>query len=155
MSDSQPPQKPPSVDIRAHHAQCELNFYRLINLMPDWQDGRDEWAFSLGDGIHYQVRLQVVDSARYTTTVEVVQHLQGIKPPRLVVRLYHDANMAEIISWDRHRNWQAQYDYPNPQMYAPDEKMELNRFLGDWLEFCHSQGYVHSHNCEMVLVKRK
>ncbi|WP_018013916.1 DUF1249 domain-containing protein [Teredinibacter turnerae] len=155
MSSSQAPQKLPSVDIGAHHALCEMNFHRLLTLMPNWQEGCQQWDFTLGDRHVHEVKLKVVDAAPYTTTVEVVQHLVGIKPPKLVVRLYHDANMAEIISWDRHRNWKPQYTYPNPQMYAPDEKLELNRFLGDWLEFCHSQGYAPAYNCEKVLVKRK
>jgi len=149
------PQKPASVNIKAHHAQCELNFYRLLNLMPKLEDGVQQWLFDVGVHANFTVKLRVIESARYTTTVEVIQQQDGLQPPKLVVRLYHDANMAEIISWDRHRHWKPQYTYPNPQMYMPDEKLELNRFLGDWLEFCHSQGYAHPENCETVLVNKK
>lgn len=149
------PQKKPSVDIKAHHAQCELNFHRLLNLMPRWDEGKDQWLFTLGARDTFKVHLKVLEFAPYTTTIEVLQQQNGLRPPRLVVRLYHDAHMAEIVSWDRHRHWKPQYAYPNPQMYHPDEKLELNRFLGEWLEFCHKQGYAHPDNCEMVLVNRK
>ncbi|WP_246434554.1 DUF1249 domain-containing protein [Teredinibacter haidensis] len=144
-----------SVNLKAHHAQCELNFHRMLNLMPRWKDGENQWLFRVGANDRFQVRLRITESARYTTTVEVLQHQQGLEPPRLCVRLYHDANMAEIISWDRHRHWLPKYNYPNPQMYMPDEKLELNRFLGDWLEVCHSQGYASLDNCETVLVSKK
>jgi len=144
-----------SVDLKTHHAQCELNFHRLLTLMPCWDDGEKQWAFVIGNGDYFRVHMRVVESARYTTTVEVTQLQTGLKPPRLLVRLYHDASMAEIISWDRHRHWQPRYEYPNPQMYLPDEKLALNRFLGEWLEFCHTQGCVPPDNCESVLVGKK
>lgn len=150
----EPTQKLISVDIKGHHAQCELNFHRLLTLMPRWDEGEQQWAFAVGSD-HFRVHMRVVDSARYTTTVEVTQQQLGLDPPRLLVRLYHDASMAEIISWDRHRHWQPRYHYPNPQMYMPDEKLALNRFLGDWLEICHTQGYAQPDNCESVLVGKK
>lgn len=137
-------QKSISVDIKGHHAQCELNFHRLLTLMPGWKEGAEQWAFAIGSGHLFKVQMRVIDSARYTTTLEVEQHQQGLQPPRLIVRLYHDASMAEIISWDGHRHWKPHYDYPNPQMYMPDEKLALNRFLGDWLEVCRTQGYARS-----------
>ncbi|WP_245792374.1 DUF1249 domain-containing protein [Teredinibacter waterburyi] len=149
------PKKNISVDIKSHHAQCELNFHRMLTLMPKWDEGARDWSFALGAGGLFVVQLTVLDAAPYTTTVEVVQRQQGLQPPRLVVRLYHDANMAEIVSWDRHRNWRPQYEYPNPQMYHADEKLELNRFLGEWLEFCHKQGYAQPYNCEVVRVTKK
>lgn len=155
MAEEQLQTKTVSVDIQAHHAQCELNFHRLLNLMPRWREGQQQWAFAVGAGTSFRVQMRVIDAAPYTTTVEVTQQQQGLQPPRLLVRLYHDASMAEIISWDRHRHWQPRYDYPNPQMYMPDEKLALNRFLGDWLEICHTQGYAHPDYCESVLVGKK
>jgi len=150
-----PSQKLVPVDLQSHHAQCELNFHRLLGLMPNWEEGEQQWTLAIGSDGSFTVRLRVVDSARYTTTVEVIQQQPGLEPPKLVIRLYHDAAMAEIISWDRHRHWKPQYSYPNPQMYQPDEKLELNRFLGDWLEICHSQGYPYPDICETVLDNKK
>ncbi|EMP84373.1 hypothetical protein VC116063_002770 [Vibrio cholerae O1 str. 116063] len=39
---------------------------------------------------------------------------------------------------------QARYDYPNENMVQPDEKAQLNRFLGDWLTFCLKHGISRS-----------
>ena len=43
--------------------------------------------------------------------------------------------MAEVIAWDNHRHWLPVYTYPNAKMYQADEKLALNRFLGDWLTY--------------------
>ena len=32
------------------------------------------------------------------------------------------------------------YPYPNEQMLQPDEKYQLNHFLGEWLGYCQRHG---------------
>ena len=145
---------PVSVDLSGHHALCEVNFHRFLNLMPGFDDGRRDWAFHIAHPLDLRIDLHVVEVAPYTTTVEVVQS-QGkvsfMTPARMRVRLYHDAAMAEVVGWNRHRHWLPRYDYPNKHMYHPDEKLSLNRFLGDWLCFCRKQGMVVIGNCDQVL----
>ncbi|MFT6389271.1 MAG: hypothetical protein ACJAUP_002661 [Cellvibrionaceae bacterium] len=58
------------------------------------------------------------------------------------VRLYHDATVAEVIAWEGRSRFKARHDYPNPRMYHSDEKAQLNRFLGELLELCLTQGRV-------------
>lgn len=58
------------------------------------------------------------------------------------VRLYHDATVAEVVSWEGHRRFRARHDYPNPRMYHSDEKAQLNRFLGELLELSLTQGRI-------------
>lgn len=129
------------VDLSGHHALCEMNFYQLVSLLPGIKAGADSWRFKAGRPDHeFKIRIKLLDEAPYTTTVAVEQEHQSLDTPRIVVRLYHDVSMAEIISWDHHRHWQPDYPYPNPNMYHPDEKLALNRFLGDWLRFCRKQG---------------
>ena len=143
------------VDIVAHHTQCEMNFHQFVKLLPGLRSGQDSWAFNAGvEKAKLQVYISVLESAPYTTTLSVEQnhHFSQSEPqsqaqaslstPRIVVRLYHDVNMAEIISWDHHRRWKPQYAYPNINMYQPDEKFALDRFLGDWLAFCRKQGLL-------------
>jgi len=130
-----------TVDLCGHHALCEMNFHQLVSLLPGLRDGVDRWAFCAGasDSL-FHIAMHVVDMAPYTTTIEVKQDHAAIPTPRIVIRLYHDVNMAEIVSWDNHRHWLPKYSYPNPQMYHPDEKAALNQFLGDWLSFCRQEG---------------
>jgi len=60
----------------------------------------------------------------------------------LLVRLYHDADLAEVISCERHRQFRARYHYPNRYMYQRDEKARLNSFLGELLGHCLANGRV-------------
>lgn len=157
------------VDIKDHHALCEMNFYRLEKLMPGYKNGLSQWSYKFGAKLgenentsSNEVGIKITDRAPYTTTIEIIQQTNKrnfsdkiLQQPNLVVRLYNDVKMAEIICWDKHRNWLPQYSYPNKSMYHPDEKLELNRFLGDWLSFCRKQGFISFNNCEQVLVYGK
>lgn len=60
----------------------------------------------------------------------------------LEVRLYHDASVAEVIACEGQRHFKARHEYPNKKMYQTDEKAQLNRFLGELLERCLTQGRV-------------
>jgi hypothetical protein len=52
----------------------------------------------------------------------------------MVIRLYHDARLAEVISNQDIRHIKPRYDYPNNQMHQPDEKQQINVFLKEWLQ---------------------
>lgn len=130
-----------TTDLSGHHAICELNFHQMLSLLPGLGEGVDSWNFAAGVAeSQYTININVVESAKYTTTVAVDQSHTSLTTPRLVVRLYHDVNMAEIVAWDNHRHWKPSYPYPNVNMYHPDEKLALNRFLSDWLIYCRNQG---------------
>ncbi len=138
-------QKKPSVDISGHHALCEVNYHQLMSLLPGMRDGADTWSFSVGaPQSEFDVLVQTLESAPYTTTLSVEQQHAQIDTPKIVVRIYHDVAMAEIVSWNQHRHWLPEYSYPNAQMYHRDEKFALNQFLGDWLNFCKQHGLKES-----------
>lgn len=147
--------KASSVDLAGHIEVCEMNYHRLLKMLPGVLQGKDDWQFQAGSQARITVTIRVKDRARYTTVVEIQQQHADLTLPAFMLRLCHDAEVAEVIAFDGHRNWQPQYDYPNPQMYQPDEKQELNRFLFDWLVFCRKHGLALTGNCESVLVSRK
>jgi len=101
------------------------------------------------------VLIRLTASAPYTSEVEVFQEQSGLELPGLKLRLSHDASVAEVIAFAGHRNWKPHYEYPNAEMYLPDEKLALNRFLEEWLVFCRKHGLIMENICESVLVKRK
>ena len=70
------------------------------------------------------------------------QHLADFFKPAMVVRLYHDARMAEVISSQDIKQIKPRYDYPNAAMHHPDEKQQINLFLKEWLQLCHELGQV-------------
>ncbi|EJM8829490.1 TPA: DUF1249 domain-containing protein, partial [Pseudomonas aeruginosa] len=95
--------------------------------------------------------LEVTEACPYTTTLQVRQELglPWLPAPRLEVRVYHDARMAEVIGAEQARRLMAIYPYPNQAMHQPDEKNQLNLFLGEWLAHCLACGH------EMVPVAQR
>lgn len=85
------------------------------------------------------VEMKLVEAFKYTTTLEITQQpelKQWMTNPSMLVRVYHDACTAEVVSYQGHRNLKPRYSRPNPQMYHADEKMQVNAFLGEWLTLC-------------------
>lgn len=89
------------------------------------------------------VLIKILEAFKYTTTLEIVQKPEFRKwmtNPSMLVRVYHDASTAEVVSYQGHRNLQPRYSQPNPKMYHADEKMQVNQFLGEWLTHCLNVG---------------
>ncbi|MDE0450652.1 MAG: DUF1249 domain-containing protein [Gammaproteobacteria bacterium] len=149
-----------SIDLNAHMAVCEANYARLMRLM-HMLDDRDRSAFAMTLGeIEPHVTLRVVARYKYTTEVELTQHharegvseegvseenvseevLETAPETTLSVRMYHDAKCAEVIAFQDQRAFRAVYGYPNRQMRHPDEKVQVNRFLGEFLHMCITHG---------------
>ncbi|WP_160488945.1 DUF1249 domain-containing protein [Pseudomonas sp. 8AS] len=133
------------VDLVELQAACEANYARLLRLLPDMRDGQGERrvALSQGDLLLGVLVLQVLEACPYTTTLSVSQEhsLPWLPVPRLEVRVYHDARMAEVVSAENARRFRSIYSYPNAAMHQPDEKTQLNLFLGEWLSHCLACGH--------------
>jgi len=107
---------------------------------------QDEHHFMVSRGsVSWLHKLQVIERSRYTTTLLLTQESSSasswLKMPRLTVRVYHDARLAEVLAWEGHKRLRPRYEYPNSLMYQADEKLQLNRFLGEWLNLCLAQGH--------------
>ena len=121
-------------------SDCEGNFNRMTRLLPDLDD-RDTWRFGVEANNQQvkQVSIKVVERCKYTVTMVVAQESfmeEWVPKATITVRLYRDAHMAEVLSFQRKGSIRQAYDYPNDRMFQPDEKAQLNGFLGEWLEFC-------------------
>jgi hypothetical protein len=139
-------------DLSRQMAQCEANYARMMKLLPDL-DVCDYREFQVYWRQHQVVvRLEVEERFTYTSTVVVKQLHEGgsswLSTPTLVVRLYHDATMAEVICLKSRRQLSGVYGYPNRNMHHPDEKAQLNDYLGEWLNHCLN----HGHHNEPVFV---
>ncbi len=139
------------VDLLELQSACEANYLRLMRLLPGMRSGCDERriAISQGDQLLGVLVLEVLETCPYTTTLQVSQEncLTWLPVPKMEVRVYHDARMAEVIRAENARRFRGIYHYPNAQMHQPDEKNQLNLFLGEWLGHCLACG----HELEPVL----
>lgn len=126
---------------------CEINYMLMLRLLADNEKVGEQRSFFISDFLSYT--LQVNEVTRYTSLVEISQDaiigdikLSKLLRPKMVIRLYHDARMAEVISNQDIKQVKPRYDYPNSGMHLPDEKQQINIFLKEWLQLCHTLGQV-------------
>ncbi|GAA6130907.1 DUF1249 domain-containing protein [Halopseudomonas sabulinigri] len=131
------------VDLIGLQALCETNYWRLLKLMPAMHE-QDERRITLdaGDGQPQALQMRVLERCRYTSTLLLAHERkhEWVTPPSMEVRLYHDAGLAEVVAAYNSRRFRGVYPYPNEQMLQPDEKYQLNQFLGEWLGYCQRHG---------------
>lgn len=81
--------------------------------------------------------MRVLEKSKYTHLVQLRQLPENPDtfPAALTlrIRLYHDAQLAEVSAYQEHHRLQPRYDYPNRHMFHPDEKRQANFLLHDWL----------------------
>ncbi|HEX4974714.1 MAG TPA: DUF1249 domain-containing protein [Pseudomonadales bacterium] len=134
-------------DLGRHLSQCEWNYHRLLKLLPAQTQNECSYVIVSGKQ-NIQVKLHITERSKYTTTLQLLtpdtSGESALWPagPSMVVRLYHDASLAEVLSCQQQTHFAPVYDYPNPAMRQRDEKAQLNRFLGDWLTHCLAFGHA-------------
>lgn len=149
-----------SVDLIKQMAECDANYIRLLKLVPELRTFRSSaaWRVELAEDCclaefvvaddhdgrgETVVEIRLVETFTYTTTLEISQRPSAGKwltNPTMQVRIYHDASTAEVTSYQNHRNFMPHYAQPNSHMYQRDEKIQVNRFLGEWLTLCLKAG---------------
>ncbi|MDG2090776.1 MAG: DUF1249 domain-containing protein [Gammaproteobacteria bacterium] len=149
--------RPYSIDLSAQMAVCDANFIRILQLLPSLEFGSKR-EISLNNQLRVQIEdcltttLEVIESFKYTSTIRIANlHNQSdsnkgsyYQSPEMLIRMYHDAKTAEVISYQQARYFKAKYPLPNKGMYQADEKDQINFFLSEWLSFCKKEGLCSS-----------
>ena len=130
-------------DLPALMELYELNYIQLRRLVPDLGALQDHSVSKVNGAIDLHLRIR--ERTRYTTTMNLShQFAEGddlCLAPDVVVRVYHDAQLAEVISHSRRRDWrEAGYDRFRSR-YSVEAKWQVNRFLHKWLAYCLQQGH--------------
>ncbi|NMD50848.1 DUF1249 domain-containing protein [Shewanella sp. DNRA4] len=89
--------------------------------------------------------IRILENTKYTQLVEISRPLQiveFINIPKVLVRIYHDAKLAEVLTGQQIYQLRPVYDYPNLRMYHSDEKYQVNAFLGELLKIGGQQRLV-------------
>ena len=144
---------------------CEVNYMLLIRLLASSNNKEiigEERKFFISDFLAYNIK--TLEITRYTSLISIGQEMpnaeqvsaeydkscddkkilfSSILHPKMTIRLYHDARMAEVISNQDIRQVKPRYDYPNTKMHLPDEKEQINMFLKEWLQLCLKLGQVN------------
>ncbi len=131
-----------SIDLSRHMVECDANYARLMRLFPALSKRRGNTLRVDIAGRRTDVGLEILERNRYTTLIRLRQRPDapwGLNPC-FTVRLYHDTRCAEVVGYQRARHFKAVYPYPNAAMRQRDEKVQVNRFLGEFLSYCLRNG---------------
>ncbi len=132
---------------------CANNYMLLLKVLADKKRQGETRYFFISDFLSYNVT--IVEVTRYTSLVVFEQEslnytfknipgiVAGALHPRMTIRLYHDARVAEVLATQDIRQVKPRYDYPNAQMHQQDEKQQTNQFLNEWLHLCLRLGQVN------------
>lgn len=126
----------------------ERNYSALIEMLflsQVLEQGRVEF-----DLAGTRIELILLERSRYTLLVGIRQSFIPGGEQRLLsnlqfkVRLYLDAKLAEVVSYQGQQPLQARYPFPNKHMFYPDEKRQTNLVLYDWLSHCSRLNFMES-----------
>ena len=121
----------------------ECNYIRLRNLVPNPEVMQDH-VVSRIDGV-LDLHLRVVERCKFTTTLKLTYYFhdqQGpFAAPDMLVRMYHDAQVGEVVSCGRRRGVRHAIYNRMYNRYSLSEKWHMNRFLQKWLGYCLLQGH--------------
>ena len=70
-----------------------------------------------------------------------IQNGDVMADPDMEIRIYHEINYAEALSYQLDGLGIYQVVYPEPGKVYPKLKRELNQFLNQWLKNCIDQGH--------------
>ena len=96
-----------------------------------------------------RIRVEVIERCRYTTMLTIffedlsafeLEH--QVEARKMQIRVYHDLKTAEVTSFDQVVQLKSRYEYPNEGMHLPDEKSQMNNFLGEVLSHCLANGHA-------------
>ncbi|MDD7804847.1 MAG: DUF1249 domain-containing protein [Endozoicomonas sp. (ex Botrylloides leachii)] len=136
-------------DLSYHHSLCEINYARLLQLMPN-DEVKDYFQFSVtyshNKANHCHIlSFSMLQQSRYTTGIRI--KLDGfwdqwVEQPELDVRLYHDVKMAEVTMAQKVKRLPIGVEPCHLGVCQPNEKLLLNQFLAELLDFCIQGGHV-------------
>lgn len=131
---------------------CESNYQKLLKLIPDLLTLKEK---AIGLAPHNTtLHITVISSTPYTMTVELshcfIKNLDKFIEPAVQIRIYLDAQMAEVLS-DHVRASVAQvFKNPGLSREIMNYKWRLNYFLQKWLDHCLKKDYQFSSSANYV-----
>ncbi len=134
-------------DLAALISECDANYLRIRRLLPNLESCH-EWQLVLlvGDQ-EFGVACTVEARDRYTCLLRIAQpsffpqsDFCQFGAPNLLVRIYLDTNSAEVVEMQRERAFRPWTKPQSRSGQAAFEKLHVNRFLGEYLNFCMRHG---------------
>lgn len=123
-------------------AVYDRNYELLSRLLPDFDTG--EGVLTAGAVGKPDLYLRLEEKSRYTTTIHLTHLLdvdgETVADPDILVRIYHDAHQAEVMSC-RVTGFMPMDAERSESSTVLDCKSESNIFLMKWLQYMVAAGY--------------
>ena len=122
---------------------CESNYQKLLKLIPDLLTLKET---AIGQALNNTaLHITVIESTPYTLTVELshnfTYYLEELLEPAVKIRLYLDAQLAEVLSDHARASVARVFKDPGLSRDIMNYKWRLNYFLQKWLDHCLKKGY--------------
>ncbi|MEZ9235097.1 DUF1249 domain-containing protein [Shewanella sp. 10N.286.52.A9] len=121
-------------NVSAFLALCGRNYALILKWLPEDAALNTPWIIA---GQFGQLHVTLLENTKYTQLIEISRHLPNsdfLTTPKACVRVYHDAQLAEVLTSQQIYRLKAVYDYPNVHMHQTDEKYQVNAFLEELLK---------------------
>jgi uncharacterized protein len=109
----------------------EMNYSKVLSLFPQLANsGQSENIILKCRDKTLQIKIE--EQHKYTSVVKLYKLLpinKNIKMVDMMLRLYHDAQLIEVIAFQGNKRLKKYENYPNKDMYLIDEKKQLNFHL--------------------------
>lgn len=123
-------------DLLDYLNQCDLNYVYLFQLLCRESSAFRSTNVSLGT-LNEETTFDVIENTRYTSTVKITRKMpRRVGDLKFTVRVFHDLQCTDLLSFQGEREYDVRYSYPNTRMRSPDEKIQNTRFLGEVLKLC-------------------
>ncbi len=122
------------VDVSRFLALCSRNYVNILRWLPISCEEGESWQV---EGDFGRLDVKLLENTQYTQLIEIkrgIEISQLVDTPKVIVRVYHDAKLAEVLTSRQIYRLRAVYDYPNMRMYHRDEKYQVNAFLEELLK---------------------
>ncbi len=114
-------------------ALCGRNYHKIQMWLPQNIQSGNQWQVVGHVG---KIDVLLIENTQYTQLIEISRPVISdnfVNQPKMTVRVYHDAHLAEVLSSQQIYRLYPVYDYPNPKMLQRNEKYQINAFLEELL----------------------
>ncbi len=122
---------------------CESNYQKLFSLIPNLCSFRKQATGETTD--KPALHLTIIERTKHTITVELShnfnQDLKDFMEPAVKIRIYLDANLAEVLKDHARPQVSTVYKNPAQSVEIMNYKWRLNYFLQKWLDHCLQTNY--------------
>ena len=125
---------------------CESNYQKLFCLIPDLCSFQNQATGKTSN--KPTIYLKIIERSKHTLTVELShqfnRNLENLMAPAVKIRIYLDANLAEVLKDHARTDVSQVYKDPGQTVEIMNYKWRLNYFLQKWLDHCLKTNYEFS-----------